>query len=1191
MPKRTDIKSILIIGAGPIVIGQACEFDYSGTQACKALKAEGYRIILVNSNPATIMTDPELADATYIEPITPEVVAKIIAKERPDALLPTMGGQTALNTALSLRRMGVLDRYNVEMIGADAHAIDKAEDRALFREAMAKIGLETPKSMLANATAVKEEDRRKHEAERAALKAAGPADLDSALDALETRWNLGEGDRKQRYMSHAMAVAAQALDEVGLPAIIRPSFTLGGTGGGIAFNRTEFFDIVQSGLDASPTTEVLIEESVLGWKEYEMEVVRDRADNCIIICSIENIDPMGVHTGDSITVAPALTLTDKEYQIMRNASIAVLREIGVETGGSNVQFAVNPDDGRLVVIEMNPRVSRSSALASKATGFPIAKIAAKLAVGYTLDELENDITGGATPASFEPTIDYVVTKIPRFAFEKFPGAEPVLTTAMKSVGEVMAIGRTFQESLQKALRGLETGLTGLDEIEIPGAENGDDRNAIRAALGTPTPDRLRMVAQAIRMGTSLDEVHAMCRIDPWFLEQIAGILAMETRIREHGLPQDAANLRMLKAMGFSDARLASLTGKDAADVAKLREKLAVHPVYKRIDTCAAEFASPTAYMYSTYETPFAGRLADEAQVSDRKKVVILGGGPNRIGQGIEFDYCCCHAAFALRDAGYEAIMINCNPETVSTDYDTSDRLYFEPLTAEDVLEILRAEQAAGTLTGVIVQFGGQTPLKLAHALEKAGIPILGTSPDAIDLAEDRDRFQKLLMKLDLAQPKNGIAYSVEQARLVAGELGFPLVVRPSYVLGGRAMQIIHSESALQSYLLDTVPGLVPEDIKQKYPNDKTGQINTLLGKNPLLFDTYLSGAIEVDVDCLSDGRETLVAGIMEHIEEAGIHSGDSACSLPVHTLTAETVAELERQTTALAKALNVGGLMNVQFAIQNGEIFILEVNPRASRTVPFVAKTIGKPIAKIAARIMAGETLDQAFAHYGGKPDGATRPHIAVKEAVFPFARFPGVDTLLGPEMRSTGEVMGLDYDYALAFAKAQLGAGVDLPRDGTLFVSVRDSDKPGVLPAVKRLSELGFRVLATGGTQRFLAENGVTAEKINKVLEGRPHIEDAIRNRQVQIVFNTTDGQKAVSDSKSLRRATLMQKVPYYTTLSGAAAVAEAIAALKAGSLEVRPAAGVFLRTPTPHLPLEGRSVAQRPGGGGDEVLGGCGW
>jgi carbamoyl-phosphate synthase large subunit len=1157
MPKRTDIKSILIIGAGPIVIGQACEFDYSGTQACKALKAEGYRIILVNSNPATIMTDPELADATYIEPITPEVVAKIIARERPDALLPTMGGQTALNTALSLRRMGVLERYNVEMIGADAQAIDKAEDRALFREAMKKIGLETPKSMLANATAVKEEDRRKHEAERASLKAAAPADLDAALDALETRWNLGEGDRKQRYMSHAMAVAAQALDTVGLPAIIRPSFTLGGTGGGIAYNRAEFYDIVSSGLDASPTTEVLIEESVLGWKEYEMEVVRDKKDNCIIICSIENIDPMGVHTGDSITVAPALTLTDKEYQIMRNASIAVLREIGVETGGSNVQFAVNPADGRLVVIEMNPRVSRSSALASKATGFPIAKIAAKLAVGYTLDELENDITGGATPASFEPSIDYVVTKIPRFAFEKFPGAEPVLTTAMKSVGEVMAIGRTFQESLQKALRGLETGLTGLDEIEIPGLSSAggpDDRNAIRAALGTPTPDRLRMVAQAIRMGTSLEDVHAMCRIDPWFLEQIAGILAMEERIREHGLPQDAENLRMLKGMGFSDARLASLTRSEPQAVHGLREKLGVHPVYKRIDTCAAEFASPTAYMYSTYETPFAGSLADEAQVSSRRKVVILGGGPNRIGQGIEFDYCCCHACFALAEAGYESIMINCNPETVSTDYDTSDRLYFEPLTAEDVLEILRAEQASGELVGVIVQFGGQTPLKLAAALEAAGIPILGTSPDMIDLAEDRDRFQKLLTRLNLKQPKNGIAYSVEQARLVASELGFPLVVRPSYVLGGRAMQIIHDEGMLQSYLLDTVPGLVPEDIKQKYPNDKTGQINTLLGKNPLLFDTYLSGAIEVDVDCLCDGKDTFVAGIMEHIEEAGIHSGDSACSLPVHTLSPDTVAELERQTASLARALNVGGLMNVQFAIQDGAIFILEVNPRASRTVPFVAKTIGKPIAKIAARIMAGETLDAAFAAYGGLPLKPKRPHIAVKEAVFPFARFPGVDILLGPEMRSTGEVMGLDYDYALAFAKSQLGAGVDLPRDGALFVSVRDEDKAGVLPAVQRLASQGFRVLATSGTQRFLAENGIVAEKINKVLEGRPHIEDAIRNRQVQIVFNTTDGQKAVSDSKSLRRATLMQKVPYYTTLAGMGAVAEAIAALKAGSLEVRP-------------------------------------
>ncbi len=1159
MPKRTDIKSILIIGAGPIVIGQACEFDYSGTQACKALKDEGFRVILVNSNPATIMTDPELADATYIEPITPEVVAKIIAKERPDALLPTMGGQTALNTALSLRRMGVLERYNVEMIGADAHAIDKAEDRALFREAMHKIGLETPRSMLANATEVKDADRKRHVAGRAALKAEGPPDLDAALDALETQWNLGEGDRKQRYLSHAMAIAAQALDHVGLPAIIRPSFTLGGTGGGIAYNRAEFFDIVQSGLDASPTTEVLIEESVLGWKEYEMEVVRDKADNCIIVCSIENIDPMGVHTGDSITVAPALTLTDKEYQIMRNASIRVLREIGVETGGSNVQFAVNPADGRLVVIEMNPRVSRSSALASKATGFPIAKIAAKLAVGYTLDELENDITGGATPASFEPSIDYVVTKIPRFAFEKFPGAEPVLTTAMKSVGEVMAIGRTFQESLQKALRGLETGLTGLDEIEIPGLGHGEDKNAIRAALGLPTPDRLRMVAQAIRLGTSLEEVHEMCRIDPWFLEQIDGILRMEARIREHGLPQDADNLRMLKGMGFSDARLASLTRRDESDVAKLREKLGVHPVFKRIDTCAAEFASPTPYMYSTYEVPFAGEPRSEAQVSSASKVVILGGGPNRIGQGIEFDYCCCHAAFALREAGYEAIMVNCNPETVSTDYDTSDRLYFEPLTTEDVLEILRAEQAAGTLHGVIVQFGGQTPLKLADALEKAGVTILGTSPDMIDLAEDRDRFQKLLRKLDLTQPKNGIAYSVEQARTVAGELGFPLVVRPSYVLGGRAMQIIHDEGMLQTYLLDTVPGLVPEDIKQKYPNDKTGQINTLLGKNPLLFDTYLSGAIEVDVDCLCDGKSTYVCGIMEHIEEAGIHSGDSACSLPVHSLAPALVDELERQTAALARALNVGGLMNVQYAVKDGTIFVLEVNPRASRTVPFVAKTIGRPIAKIAARIMAGESLDAAFAHYGEKPDPRNPGHIAVKEAVFPFARFPGVDILLGPEMKSTGEVMGLDRDFALAFAKSQLGAGVDLPRSGTLFVSVRDGDKAGVLASVKRLAGLGFRVVATGGTQRFLKEHGVEAEKINKVLEGRPHIEDAIRNRQVQLVFNTTDGQKAVSDSKSLRRATLMQKVPYYTTLSGMGAVAEAIAALKAGSLEVRPLQSYF--------------------------------
>ncbi len=1160
MPKRTDIQSILIIGAGPIVIGQACEFDYSGTQACKALKAEGYRIILVNSNPATIMTDPELADATYVEPITPEVVAKIIAKERPDALLPTMGGQTALNTALSLRRMGVLERYGVEMIGADAAAIDKAEDRKLFREAMAKIGLETPRSMLANATEVKDADRKRHEAEREELRSRHTgADLDAALDALENEWNLGEGDRKQRYIRHAMGIAAEAFDHVGLPAIIRPSFTLGGTGGGIAFNEAEFYQIIQSGLDASPTTEVLIEESVLGWKEFEMEVVRDKADNCIIICSIENVDPMGVHTGDSITVAPALTLTDKEYQIMRNASIAVLREIGVETGGSNVQFAVNPDNGRLVVIEMNPRVSRSSALASKATGFPIAKVAARLAVGYTLDELENDITGGATPASFEPSIDYVVTKIPRFAFEKFPGAEPYLTTAMKSVGEVMAIGRTFAESLQKALRGLETGLTGLDEIEIPGLGQGDDRNAIRAALSTPTPDRLRMVAQAIRIGTPLDEVYDACRIDMWFLEQLAAIITMEERVRTDGMPADTENLRMLKGLGFSDARLGSLSGNDAGQVAAKRRELDVHPVFKRIDTCAAEFASPTAYMYSTYEVPFAGELRSEADVSDRKKVVILGGGPNRIGQGIEFDYCCCHAAFALQEAGFEAIMVNCNPETVSTDYDTSDRLYFEPLTAEDVIEILRVEQERGTLAGVIVQLGGQTPLKLAGAIEKAGIPILGTSPDAIDLAEDRDRFQKLLMKLDLRQPKNGIAYSVEQARLVAGELGFPLVVRPSYVLGGRAMQIIHNEDALQSYLLDTVPELVPEDIKQRYPNDKTGQINTLLGQNPLLFDTYLQGATEVDVDCLCDGKTVNVCGVMEHIEEAGIHSGDSACSLPVHSLPSGMVAELERQTVALAKALNVGGLMNVQYAIKDGDVYVLEVNPRASRTVPFVAKTVGRPVAKIAVRIMAGETLDGAAGNYGGLAEAATLDHIAVKEAVFPFARFPGVDILLGPEMRSTGEVMGLDRDFALAYAKAQLGAGVDLPRSGSVFISVRDDDKQRVLDAARRLAGEGFGIIATGGTQRYLAENGVEAVKINKVSEGRPHIEDAIRNRQVQLVVNTTDGQKARSDSKSLRRAALMQKVPYVTTMAGASATAEAIAALRAGSLEVHPLQDYF--------------------------------
>ncbi|MEC9403872.1 MAG: carbamoyl-phosphate synthase large subunit [Pseudomonadota bacterium] len=1119
MPKRTDISSILIIGAGPIVIGQACEFDYSGTQACKALREEGYRIILVNSNPATIMTDPDLADATYIEPITPELVAKIIEKERPDALLPTMGGQTALNCALDLEQMGVLEKYGVEMIGARADVIEKAEDREKFRAAMDVIGLENPRAAIASSPAIHDENGR-----------------------------IVGYDRNAGYLE-----AMRAIDEIGLPAIIRPAFTLGGTGGGVAYNREEFETIVRSGIDASPVGQVLIDESLLGWKEYEMEVVRDTADNCIIICSIENVDPMGVHTGDSITVAPALTLTDKEYQIMRDASIAVLREIGVETGGSNVQFAVNPDNGRLVVIEMNPRVSRSSALASKATGFPIAKIAAKLAVGYTLDELENDITGGATPASFEPTIDYVVTKIPRFAFEKFPGSEATLTTAMKSVGEVMALGRTFNESLQKALRGLETGLNGFDETEIPGLDQGDDRNALRAAVSTPTPTRLLNVAQAMRLGMTVEEIYEASGINPWFLEQIEAILEMEAKVRKLGLPKDAANLRKLKAMGFSDARLASLADLDASDVAKLRKQLDVHPVYKRIDTCAAEFASPTAYMYSTYEAPFMGQPACEANPSDRKKVVILGGGPNRIGQGIEFDYCCCHAAFALEDAGYETIMVNCNPETVSTDYDTSDRLYFEPLTAEDVLEIMRKEQENGTLHGVIVQFGGQTPLKLAQALVKADVPILGTSPDMIDLAEDRDRFQKLLIKLDMKQPENGIAYSVEQGRLIAGQLGLPLVVRPSYVLGGRAMQIIRDEEALNSYLLGTLPELVPAEVRAKYPNDKTGQINTVLGTNPLLFDRYLDGAIEVDVDALCDGKDVFVCGIMEHIEEAGIHSGDSACSLPPFSLGEEMLEELKRQTTALALALEVGGLMNVQYAIKNGEIFVLEVNPRASRTVPFVAKTIGAPVAKIASRIMAGESL-ASFGLSEKKLD-----HIAVKEAVFPFARFPGVDTILGPEMRSTGEVMGLDTAFGKAFAKSQIGCGTGVPDKGTVFVSMRDEDKAGVLDAVRSLEAGGFTIIATGGTQKFLEDKGIAVKKINKVLEGRPHIVDAIKNGEVQLVFNTTEGAQAISDSRSMRRAALLNKVPYYTTLAGSVAAAKGIAAHKAGSLEVRPLQSYF--------------------------------
>jgi carbamoyl-phosphate synthase large subunit len=1088
MPRRTDISSILIIGAGPIVIGQACEFDYSGTQALKALKAEGYRIVLVNSNPATIMTDPELADATYIEPITPEIVAKIIEKERNVvaggfALLPTMGGQTALNTALSLNKMGVLERFDVTMIGATAQAIDKAEDRELFREAMQRIGLETPRS------------------------------------------------KQVKTLIHAL----EALEDIGLPAIIRPSFTLGGTGGGIAYNKAEFIDIVERGIDASPTNEVLIEESVLGWKEFEMEVVRDKRDNCIIVCSIENLDPMGVHTGDSITIAPALTLTDKEYQIMRDASIKVLREIGVETGGSNVQFAVNPADGRLMIIEMNPRVSRSSALASKATGFPIAKVAAKLAVGYTLDEIANDITGGATPASFEPTIDYVVTKIPRFAFEKFPGAEPTLTTSMKSVGEAMAIGRTFQESLQKALRSLENGFTGLDEITIEGLGQGDDKNAVRAALGTPTPDRLLKVAQAMRLGFSDQDIHGSCKIDPWFLSEIRGLVETEAEIRAKGLPATAGALRRLKAMGFSDARLGKLTGIAAAAVTQKRRALGVRPVFKRIDSCAAEFASPTAYMYSTYAAPFAGAAVCEAAPSDKNKIVILGGGPNRIGQGIEFDYCCCHASFALKEAGYETIMINCNPETVSTDYDTSDRLYFEPLTAEDVLEIIETERSSGQLRGVIVQFGGQTPLKLAEALEQAKAPILGTSPDMIDLAEDRDRFKKLLHKLKLRQPTSGIATSPKEARTIAETVGYPIVIRPSYVLGGRAMEIVLDAAQLDRYIARLAGDL-----------DRPSEL-VVSHKRPLLIDRYLSDAIEVDVDCLADGKDTTVVGIMEHIEEAGIHSGDSACALPPHSLGESAIAELERQTRALALALEVGGLMNVQYAIKDGDIYVLEVNPRASRTVPFVAKVIGVPVAKIAARIMAGETL----ASFGLK--AASFDHIGVKEAVFPFARFPGVDTVLGPEMKSTGEVMGIDRNFAIAFAKSQIGGGSRLPRTGTVFVSVRDADKPRVLEAVRLLVSLGFRIIATSGTQRYLAERGLPASRINKVLEGRPHIVDAIANGGVQLVFNTTDGATALADSRSLRRAALLHKVPYYTTLSGAVAAAQGIKAYLGGDFEVR--------------------------------------
>jgi carbamoyl-phosphate synthase large subunit len=1119
MPKRTDIRSIMIIGAGPIVIGQACEFDYSGAQACKALREEGYRVILVNSNPATIMTDPGMADATYIEPITPEVVAKIIEKEKPDALLPTMGGQTGLNTALALADMGVLDRFGVELIGANRDAIEMAEDRRLFREAMDRIGLENPRATIVTAPRLP----------------SGKPDLKAGV-----------------------ALCLVALEEVGLPAIIRPAFTLGGTGGGIAYNRDEFEAICRSGLDASPVGQILIDESLLGWKEFEMEVVRDKADNAIIVCSIENVDPMGVHTGDSITVAPALTLTDKEYQIMRNGSIAVLREIGVETGGSNVQWAVNPADGRMVVIEMNPRVSRSSALASKATGFPIAKVAAKLAVGYTLDELDNDITR-VTPASFEPSIDYVVTKIPRFAFEKFPGARPELTTAMKSVGEVMAIGRTIHESLQKALASLETGLTGFDEIAIPGvplpsplvgesqgggaAAKGltpDTRAALVAALSQRTPDRLRIIAQAMRHGLPIEEIEQATAFDPWFLARIREIIEQESEVRRNGLPLTADGMRRLKMMGFTDARLARLTGRDEGQVRRARRNLGVKAVFKRIDTCAAEFEAQTPYMYSTYEAPAMGDVECESRPTEARKVVILGGGPNRIGQGIEFDYCCCHACFALTKAGYETIMINCNPETVSTDYDTSDRLYFEPLTLEHVLEILRVEQENGTLHGVIVQFGGQTPLKLAEGLAAEGIPILGTSPDAIDLAEDRERFQKLLHTLNLRQPDNGLATTRDEAFAVAARIGYPLVIRPSYVLGGRAMEIVRDDAGLERYIATAV------------------QVS---GTNPVLLDSYLSGAVEVDVDALCDGHDVHVAGIMEHIEEAGVHSGDSACSLPPHQLSPETIAELKRQTVIMARALKVVGLMNVQFAIKDGTIYVLEVNPRASRTVPFVAKATDSAIASIAARLMAGERL-ASFPMRPPYPKGVgpdtplpyadpmtladpITPWFSVKEAVMPFARFPGVDTILGPEMRSTGEVMGWDRTFPLAFLKAQMGAGTHLPEAGRVFVSIRDADKtPAMAEAARSLVAMGFTLTATRGTAAFLDGQGVAAEVVKKVYEGQPNIVDTMKDGKIALVINTTEGSRAVSDSRDIRAVALMDRIPYFTT---AAAAIAAVAAMKA--------------------------------------------
>ncbi len=1107
MPRRADIHTILIIGAGPIVIGQASEFDYSGAQACKALRAEGYRVVLVNSNPATIMTDPQLADATYIEPITPEFVEKIIARERPNvppgrvfALLPTMGGQTALNTTLSLRKRGVLEKYAVELIGASAEAIDKAEDRELFRRAMMKIGLDVPRGQTLKGYLRHKKDER------------GNFLYDAQNNPL------------MELSPEAFAHALQTLEEVGLPAVVRPSFTLGGTGGGIAYNREEFFEIVELGLDASPTNEVLIEESVLGWKEFEMEVVRDRADNAIIVCSIENIDAMGVHTGDSMTVAPALTLTDKEFQRMRSASIAVLREIGVETGGSNVQFAINPADGRMVVIEMNPRVSRSSALASKATGFPIAKVAAKLAVGYTLDELQNDITK-ATPASFEPTIDYVVTKIPRFAFEKFPGAETVLTTSMKSVGEAMAIGRTFAESLQKALRSLETGLAGLDEIDLPA-----DPNAVRAALARTSPDRLRVAAQAVRAGFPPEEIVAITHYDRWFLDEIETIVAAEARLRREGLPADAEGLRRAKSMGFSDARLAKLCGSTEGEVRRARIAAGVRPVYKRVDACAAEFLAHTPYMYSTYEAPIGASAECESKPTDARKIIILGGGPNRIGQGIEFDYCCCHAAYALSSRGFETIMVNCNPETVSTDYDTSDRLYFEPLTTEDVLEIVNVERSNGSLEGVIVQFGGQTPLKLARALVEEGIPILGTSADAIDLAEDRRRFQALLEKLQLKQPRNATALTSEEAIASARAIGYPLILRPSYVLGGRGMAVVADEPQLRTVL-------------------QSGEVFRISGDNPVLIDGFLQHAIEIDVDAVADDTgDVFIAGIMEHIEEAGVHSGDSACAIPPHSLSPETVSEIERQTVALARALKVCGLMNVQFAVQDGELYVLEVNPRASRTVPFVAKAIGLPVAAIAARVMAGETL----AALALKP--RRRDHIAVKEAVMPFARFPGVDTVLGPEMRSTGEVMGLDTNFGRAFAKSQIGAGAKLPLSGMAFVSVKEADKAYAIEPARLLIEMGFEVIATRGTAKYLEAAGLGVRVVNKVLEGRPHIVDALKNGEVQLVFNTTEGQQALADSLSIRRTALQMKVPYYTTMAGASAAVEAIAALREGALDVRP-------------------------------------